>query len=180
MWIEKLLAGVLRVLTPLGARYIRPALAQRIYLLWIFRNFKVLPLQVLTPRQRRMIDALCVDPRFVAPDGTRWMGSPHPRNPGAPPAHRADASRACAGMRPGCRRSSPISPTQSAGRSRSLVNLRSSSRELEIAHRNGRHSSGVACFHFRRQKQSRKFPEPARGAWGCPAEQRSARLVSRQ
>ncbi len=67
MWIEKLLAGVLRVLTPLGARYIRPALAQRIYLLWIFRNFKVLPLQVLTPRQRRMIDALCVDPRFVAP-----------------------------------------------------------------------------------------------------------------
>jgi len=47
MWIEKLLGGVLRVLTPLGARYIRPALAQRIYLLWIFRNFKVLPLQVL-------------------------------------------------------------------------------------------------------------------------------------
>jgi hypothetical protein len=67
MWIEKLLGGVLRVLTPLGARYIRPALAQRIYLLWIFRNFKVLPLQVLTPRQRRMIDALCGDPRFVAP-----------------------------------------------------------------------------------------------------------------
>ncbi|HYM07479.1 MAG TPA: hypothetical protein VEU11_13040 [Terriglobales bacterium] len=67
MWIEKLLAGVLRVLTPLGPRYIRPALAQRIYLLWIFRNFKVLPLQVLTPRQRHMIDVLCVDPRFVAP-----------------------------------------------------------------------------------------------------------------
>lgn len=67
MWIEKLMAGVLRVLTPLGARYIAPSLAQRIYLLWIFRNFKVLPLQVLTPRQRRMIDALCIEPRFVAP-----------------------------------------------------------------------------------------------------------------
>jgi hypothetical protein len=66
MWIEKLLSGVLRVLTPLGARYIRPSLAQRIYLLWIFRHFTVLPLQVLTRRQRRVIDALCVEPRFVS------------------------------------------------------------------------------------------------------------------
>jgi hypothetical protein len=49
MWIEKLFAGVLRVLTPLGARYINPTLAQRIYLLWIFRHFNVLPLPVLTP-----------------------------------------------------------------------------------------------------------------------------------
>jgi hypothetical protein len=65
MWMEKLFAGVLRVLTPLGARYIKPSLAQRIYLLWIFRHFKVLPLQVLTSRQRRVIGALCVEPRFV-------------------------------------------------------------------------------------------------------------------
>jgi hypothetical protein len=65
MWIEKLFAGVLRVLTPLGARYIKPTLTQRIYLLWIFRHFRVLPLQVLTPRQRRVIDALCVEPSFV-------------------------------------------------------------------------------------------------------------------
>ena len=72
MWMEKLLAGVLRVLTPLGPRYIRPSLAQRIYLLWVFRNFQVLPLQVLTRRQRRVIDELCVEPRFVSltdPDG---------------------------------------------------------------------------------------------------------------
>ena len=70
--MEKLFAGVLRVLTPLGPRYIRPSLAQRIYLLWIFRNFQVLPLQVLTRRQRRVIDGLCVEPRFVSltdPDG---------------------------------------------------------------------------------------------------------------
>jgi hypothetical protein len=66
MWIPKLFAGVLRVLTPLGARYIQPSFVQRIYLLWIFRHFKVLPLQVLTSRQRRVIDALCVEPRFVA------------------------------------------------------------------------------------------------------------------
>ena len=65
MWMEKLFAGVLRVLTPLGARYIQPSFAQRIYLLWIFRHFSVLPLQVLTPRQRRAIDAMCGEPQFV-------------------------------------------------------------------------------------------------------------------
>ena len=65
MWFEKLFSGLLRLLTPLGARYIQPSFAQRIYLLWIFRHFRVLPLQVLTPRQRRVIDALCVEPRFV-------------------------------------------------------------------------------------------------------------------
>ena len=64
--LEKLFAGVLRVLTPLGPRYIKPSLAQRIYLLWVFRHFHVLPLQVLTGRQRRIIDALCVEPRFVS------------------------------------------------------------------------------------------------------------------
>lgn len=64
--LEKLFAGVLRVLTPLGPRYIKPSFAQRIYLLWIFRHFEILPLQVLTSRQRRIIDALCVEPRFVS------------------------------------------------------------------------------------------------------------------
>jgi hypothetical protein len=63
--LEKLFAGVLRVLTPLGPRYIKLSLAQRIYLLWVFRHFEILPLQVLTSRQRRIIDALCVEPRFV-------------------------------------------------------------------------------------------------------------------
>lgn len=66
MWIEKLVAGVLRVLTPLGPRYIKLSLTQRIYLLWVFRHFHVLPLQVLTRRQRRWIDRLCVEPRFVS------------------------------------------------------------------------------------------------------------------
>jgi len=64
--LERLFAGVLRVLTPLGPRYIRPSLAQRVYLLWVFRHFEILPLQVLTRRQRRIIDALCVEPRFVS------------------------------------------------------------------------------------------------------------------
>jgi hypothetical protein len=66
MQLEKILAGVLRVLTPLGPRYIRLSVKQRIYLLWIFRHFEVLPLQVLTPAQRRFMDALCAEPRFVS------------------------------------------------------------------------------------------------------------------
>ena len=46
--IDKLNDGVLRVLTPLGPRYIRPSFKQRLYLLWVFRNFQVLPMQVLS------------------------------------------------------------------------------------------------------------------------------------
>jgi hypothetical protein len=66
MLLEKMFAGVLRVLTPLGPRYIKLSLAQRIYMFWIFRHFQVLPLQVLTPKQRRFMDRLCVEPRFVS------------------------------------------------------------------------------------------------------------------
>ena len=66
MWMEKLARGVLRVLTPLGPRYIEPTFWQRVQLLWIFRNFEVLPLQVLTARQQRLIDDLCAEQRFVA------------------------------------------------------------------------------------------------------------------
>jgi hypothetical protein len=66
MWIEKLSGGVLRVLTPVGPRYIRPQLSQRIYLLWIFRHFAMLPLQVLNQRQQELIDALCAKHRFVS------------------------------------------------------------------------------------------------------------------
>jgi hypothetical protein len=66
MWMEKLASGVLQVLTPLGPRYIQPSFWQRVHLLWIFRNFEVLPLQVLTARQQRLIDELCAEQRFVA------------------------------------------------------------------------------------------------------------------
>ena len=66
MWMEKLSGGVLRVLTPLGPRYLRPLFFQRIYLLWIFRNFETLPAKVLSRRQLRMIDGLCAANRFVA------------------------------------------------------------------------------------------------------------------
>jgi len=66
MLIGKLSNGVLRVLTPLGPRYVRPTFRQRLYLLWIFRNFDLLPLQVLSQRQRQLIDELAVEQQFVS------------------------------------------------------------------------------------------------------------------
>lgn len=71
MWIDKLECGVLRVLTPLGPRYIQLSFLQRIYLLWMFRHFDTLPQLVLSPRQQQMIDALCSEHRFVSwPNGS--------------------------------------------------------------------------------------------------------------
>lgn len=65
MWIEKLAVGVLRVLTPIGPRYVQLSFQQRIYLLWVFRHFQSLPHKVLTPRQQRLIDRLCAEDQFV-------------------------------------------------------------------------------------------------------------------
>jgi hypothetical protein len=66
MWLEKLLSGVLRILTPLGPRYLKPSFAQRLYLLWVFRNFPTLPVKVLTSRQVRLIESMCAENRFVS------------------------------------------------------------------------------------------------------------------
>lgn len=66
MWLEKLSYGVLRLITPLGPRYLRPSFWQRLYLLWVFRNFQTLPLKVLSARQQRLIEALCEQNRFVS------------------------------------------------------------------------------------------------------------------
>jgi hypothetical protein len=66
MWIEKLAEGVVRILTPIGPRYIRLTFSQRAYFLWIFRHFDKLPQQVLSERQQRFIDRLCVEHRFIS------------------------------------------------------------------------------------------------------------------
>lgn len=66
MWMEKLLAGVVRVVTPIGPRHIELSFFQRIYFLWIFRHFDTLPQQVLTSRQQRSIDNLLLQKRFVS------------------------------------------------------------------------------------------------------------------
>lgn len=61
MWIDKLAGGVVRIITPIGPRYIELTFWQRIYFLWIFRHFDKLPQQVLSAREQRVIDALCVE-----------------------------------------------------------------------------------------------------------------------
>jgi hypothetical protein len=66
MWIEKLAAGVVQVQTPIGPRYVMPSFSQRVYLLWMFRNFPILPHAVLSKRQQRMIDHLCREQSFAS------------------------------------------------------------------------------------------------------------------
>lgn len=66
MWLEKISSGVLRVLTPLGPRYLKPSFLQRVYLLWVFRNFQTLPVKVLSRHQQRLLEAMCAENRFVS------------------------------------------------------------------------------------------------------------------
>jgi hypothetical protein len=66
MWIEKLADGVVRVQTPIGPRFIMPSFFQRVYLLWMFRNFPILPHAVLNDRQQRMIDRMCGEQSFAS------------------------------------------------------------------------------------------------------------------
>jgi hypothetical protein len=66
MWLEKLSHGVLRVLTPMGPRYVRPSLAERVYLLWVFRNFSTLPVKVLSERQQSWINRVCTTHGFIS------------------------------------------------------------------------------------------------------------------
>jgi hypothetical protein len=66
MWFEKLSFGVLRILTPLGPRYLKPSFGQRLYLLWIFRNFQTLPVKVLSMNQQRLLESMCAENRFVS------------------------------------------------------------------------------------------------------------------
>lgn len=56
--LDKVRSGVLQLSTPSGYVCVRPALRDRLQLLWIFRNFKILPEQVLAPREKRLIDRL--------------------------------------------------------------------------------------------------------------------------
>lgn len=89
MWLEKLSSGVLRILTPLGPRYLRPSFAQRLYLLWVFRNFPTLPVKVLSARERRMIELMCANNQFVSfgigVDDAPLLGTLEQRPP-APPS----------------------------------------------------------------------------------------------
>ena len=74
MWIEKLADGVLELDTPIGPRYVQPNFTQRICLMWTFRNFFTLPQPVLRPWERRLIDRLWSESRFVSMPA---MGAPN-------------------------------------------------------------------------------------------------------
>lgn len=73
MWIEKLAHGILELDTPIGPRYLQPNFVQRAILMWTFRNFFSLPQQVLRRSERRLIDRLCTENRFVSVSA---MGAP--------------------------------------------------------------------------------------------------------
>jgi len=66
MLIDKLADGVVQVQTPIGPRYVMPSFLQRVYFLWMFRNFPILPHAVLNGRQQRMIDRMCSEQRFAS------------------------------------------------------------------------------------------------------------------
>lgn len=71
--LEKLNSGLLRVLTPLGPRYLKPSFVQRVYLLWLFRNFPSLPAKVLNHRQLTLVDTMWAENRFVAAPNSYGM-----------------------------------------------------------------------------------------------------------
>jgi hypothetical protein len=66
MLIDKLAAGVVQVQTPIGPRYVMLSFLQRVYLLWMFRNFPILPHAVLSRGQQRMIDRMCSEQSFAS------------------------------------------------------------------------------------------------------------------
>jgi hypothetical protein len=66
MWIDKLARGVLALDTPIGPRYLQPGFLERALLLWTFRNFDSLPQLVLHASERRLIDRLANENRFVS------------------------------------------------------------------------------------------------------------------
>lgn len=57
--LEKLTRGVLHVSFATGLSYVQPTFMERVRLIWLFRNFRILPYHVLPPRQRAWISALC-------------------------------------------------------------------------------------------------------------------------
>jgi hypothetical protein len=58
MLISKLQAGLLCLDTPQGLRYIRPTFFQKLHLVWVFRNFKIVPINVLSQPQAELIETL--------------------------------------------------------------------------------------------------------------------------
>jgi TonB family protein len=56
--VQKLRSGILELRTNAGLVYVTPSFRQRLYLLWTFRNFHRLPLEVLNRHQKQLINSL--------------------------------------------------------------------------------------------------------------------------
>lgn len=57
--LEKLTSGVLHVSGAAGLRFVRPTFWERIRLIWLFRNFRILQQHALPDRQQRWIESMC-------------------------------------------------------------------------------------------------------------------------
>ncbi len=71
--LQKLRAGVLRLRTPLGVRYVQPTFSERLYLLWVFRHFAHLPAQVLTGRAQALVTDLFSPQRSSQPGAAAFF-----------------------------------------------------------------------------------------------------------
>ena len=56
--VQKLRSGIVELRTNAGLLYVTPSFRQRLYLLWTFRNFHRLPLEVLNRHQKQLINSL--------------------------------------------------------------------------------------------------------------------------
>jgi hypothetical protein len=58
MLMEKIRHGLLQVSTDHGPRFVEPSLLERVRLIWMFRNFRLLPQEVLSEPQQAMVRGL--------------------------------------------------------------------------------------------------------------------------
>jgi TonB family protein len=57
--VKQIRSGLIELRTNRGFFYVKPSFPQRLYLLWTFRNFRRLPLQVLNSHEQQLIHRLC-------------------------------------------------------------------------------------------------------------------------
>ena len=65
MWLTKMTADCLRVVTDSGPRYVQLSFAERLRAAWVFRNFAFLPQQVLSAREQRWFMEVCSEQRIT-------------------------------------------------------------------------------------------------------------------
>ena len=77
MWISNIRWGVLCLATPVGVRYVRPAFLERLYLMWLFRHFSVLPQKVMSGHAQALIENICAR-QHTGPDGSFYSITDQP------------------------------------------------------------------------------------------------------